>query len=110
MRRRDFIASALVGGAAAAWPLRARAQQPLPVIGVLHVASADSDARVVASFRQGLNASGYVAGRNVDIKFSWGECLNDRLPALAAELVGQRVAAIAAMGCTDAVLASKAAT
>jgi putative ABC transport system substrate-binding protein len=110
MRRRDFITSALLGSAAAALPSRVRAQQSLPMIGVLHVASADSDARVVASFRQGLNESGYVAGRNVAIKFSWGEGRNDRLPALAADLVSQRVAAIVAMGGSDAALAAKAAT
>jgi putative ABC transport system substrate-binding protein len=110
MQRRDFISSVLLGGVAAALPFRASAQQPLPVIGFLHIASSDSDARVVASFRQGLNESGYIANRNVTIKFSWAEGRADRLPELAAELVRQGVTTIVAMGGSDTAKAAKAAT
>jgi putative ABC transport system substrate-binding protein len=96
MRRREFI-SAL--GAAAAWPVTARAQQSaMPVIGFLSGRSLTSDAHLVAAFAQGLNETGYVIDRNVKIEFRWAEGQFDRLRLMAADLVGGRVAAIFAAG------------
>ncbi len=96
MRRREFIG---VLGAAAAWPLTARAQQPaMPVIGFLSGRSLASDAHLVAAFAQGLNETGYVVDRNVKIEFHWAEGQFDRLRVMAADLVGRRVAAIFAGG------------
>jgi hypothetical protein len=107
MRRREFIGAL---GAAAAWSLAARAQKPaLPVIGYLGPGSAESDAFRVTAFRQGLNESGYVEGQNVTIDFRWAEDNHDRLPAMAADLVGHQVTVIVATS-TPAVLAAKAAT
>ena len=107
LHRRDFIT--LLGGVAATWPLAARAQQPtVPLVGFLSNVTRQS--AIVEAFQKGLSEAGFVEGRNVAIEYRWAEYQLDRLPALAADLVGRRVAIIVAPGSFLAANAAKAAT
>jgi putative ABC transport system substrate-binding protein len=109
MRRREFIT--LLGCAAAAWPLSARAQQPaMPVVGFLNPTTPEALAEPMRGLRQGLKDAGYVEGENLTIEYRWADNQAERLPAMAAELVRRRVSLIVATGGGQAPLAAKAAT
>src|ERR1700722_10712051 len=108
MRRREFFA-AVIG--ASCWPLAARAQQvALPVIGFLHAGSPDENLKRLNAFRKGLADAGFVEGKNVAIEYRWASGKNDELPAMAADLVRNKVAVITTPGSTAASVVAKAAT
>ncbi len=109
IRRRELIAT--LGGAAAAWPLAVRAQQPaMPIVGLVSPRSPEESARLGAAFRKALNETGYTEGQNVMVEYHWLEGQYDRLPALMADLVRRRVAVIVTPAFTAAAPAAKAAT
>jgi putative ABC transport system substrate-binding protein len=107
--RREFISA--LGGAAVVWPLKALAEQPaMPVVGLLSSASPNAFGEGVAAFRRGVNENGFIEGRNVAFEYRWADGQYDRLPALAADLVGRKVSVIATAGGIPPALAAKAAT
>jgi putative tryptophan/tyrosine transport system substrate-binding protein len=108
MRRRELIT--LLGGAVAAWPLTARAQQPMPVIGFLSARAPEESAHLVEAYRRALKEGDFIEGQNVAIEFRWARGDYSRLPALASDLVSSNVAAISAVGGDPSALAAKAAT
>src|SRR5260370_32977362 len=108
IRRREFIVT--LGGAAMAWPLAARAQQPMPVVGFLNGASPTELGSRVVAFRDGLAEKGYVEGHSVAIEFRWGLGQYERLPEMAVDLVRHRVAGIGATDGVPSTLAARAAT
>jgi putative tryptophan/tyrosine transport system substrate-binding protein len=110
MKRRHFIT--LLGGAAAARPVAARAQHPaIPMVGVIHPGAPKSDAwRIMTAFRQGLNESGYVEGQNVVVEYRWAESQYHLMPDLVVDLLRRRVSVIATLGSALAALAANAAT
>jgi putative tryptophan/tyrosine transport system substrate-binding protein len=107
MRRREFIT---LMGAAAAWPLAARAQSMLPTIGFLNSRAPGESSRLLEAFHQGLKDRGFVEGHNVKIEYRFAHNQNERLPALATDLVQRQVTAIVSMAGTPGALAAKAAT
>jgi putative ABC transport system substrate-binding protein len=106
--RRRFLAT--LGGATTAWPVAARAQQAMPMVGLTTGFSADAAPRYLGAFRKGLNQTGHVEGQDVTVEYHWLEGQYDRLPALMADLVRRKVAVIATPGSTASALAAKAAT
>jgi putative ABC transport system substrate-binding protein len=108
LHRREFIT--LIGGAAAAWPLAAPAQQPMPMIGFLGGPSRSTYAENIAAIHHGLKESGYVEGQNLAIEHRWAEGQYDRLPALAADVVASRVHVIVTLGGPPPALSAKKAT